>query len=90
MTVGLFTQKERTNMQSNDAIYALAGQYIGQTEAVTALQALVNQLSAQLDAATVMQLDAAVGHALATTERRAFDVGLYLGRNPDGLLFKLG
>ena len=34
-----------------------------------------------------MQLDAAVGDALATTERRAFDVGLSLGRNPDRLLF---
>lgn len=75
-------------LTSNEAIYELAGQYIGQTEAVTALQALVNQLSAQLDKATAMQLDSAVGHALATTERRAFDVGLYLGRNPDRLLFK--
>lgn len=75
-------------LTSNEAVYDLAGRYIGQTEAVTALQRLVGELSTQLDRATVMQLDAAVGHALATTERRAFDVGLTLGRNPDLLLFK--
>lgn len=75
-------------LTSNEAVYDLAWQYIGQTEAVTALQRLVGELSARLDRETAMQLDAAVGAALATTERRAFNVGLWLGRNPDRLLFK--
>lgn len=75
-------------LTSNEAVYDLAARHIEPTNDATALQALVDQLSTQLDEKTTMQLDAAIGAALATTERRAFDVGLSLGRNPDRLLFK--
>jgi hypothetical protein len=76
-------------LTSNEAVYNLAYElYIQQQQDVTALQALVERLSAQLDRATAAQLDAAVGAALAATERHCFDVGLWLGRNPDALLFR--
>lgn len=74
---------------SNEAVFDLAGElFIRQPEEVTELQEIVRQLSAQLDRATAARLDAAVGAALAAVERHSFDVGLWLGRNPDKLLFR--